>query len=39
VDDLQRVLDAERIDARVELAVVRDGARRTVTVRPQELSA
>jgi serine protease Do len=39
VDDLQRVLDAERIDARVDLAVVRDGARRTVTVRPEELSA
>jgi serine protease Do len=37
VDDLQRLLDAERIDARVELAVVRDGARRSVAVRPEEL--
>jgi S1-C subfamily serine protease len=37
VDDLQRVLDAERIDARVELAVVRGGGRHTVAVRPEEL--
>jgi serine protease Do len=37
VDDLQRVLDADRIDARVELELVRDGARRTVSVRPVEL--
>jgi len=37
VDDLQRALDAGRIDARVELDVVRDGARRPVTVTPREL--
>jgi S1-C subfamily serine protease len=37
VDDLQRVLDADRIDARVELTLVRDGASRTVAVRPVEL--
>jgi S1-C subfamily serine protease len=37
VDDLQRVLDADRIDARVELALVRDGGERTVAVRPVEL--
>jgi S1-C subfamily serine protease len=37
VDDLQRVLDADRIDARVELALVRDGSSRTVAVRPVEL--
>jgi S1-C subfamily serine protease len=37
VDDLQRVLDADRIDARVELSLVRDGAERAVAVRPVEL--
>jgi S1-C subfamily serine protease len=37
VDDLQRVLDADRIDARVELALVRDGVSRAVAVRPVEL--
>jgi serine protease Do len=37
VDDLQRVLDADRIDARVELSLVRAGASRTVAVRPVEL--
>jgi serine protease Do len=37
VDDLQRVLDADRIDATVELDLVRDGARRPVAVRPREL--
>jgi serine protease Do len=37
VDDLQRALDADRIDARVELDVVRDGARRPVAVTPREL--
>ena len=37
VDDLQRVLDADRIDARVELTLVRDGGERTVAVRPVEL--
>jgi S1-C subfamily serine protease len=37
VDDLQRALDADRIDARVELDLVRDGTRRTVPVRPVEL--
>jgi S1-C subfamily serine protease len=37
VDDLQRVLDADRIDARVELGLVRAGAGRTVAVRPVEL--
>jgi serine protease Do len=37
VDDLQRVLDADRIDARVELTLVRDGTSRTVAVRPVEL--
>jgi S1-C subfamily serine protease len=30
-------LDADRIDARVELGVVRDGARREVALRPVEL--
>jgi S1-C subfamily serine protease len=37
VDDLQRALDADRIDARVELDLVRAGVRRTVAVRPVEL--
>jgi len=37
VDDLQRALDGDRIDARVELDLVRDGARRSVPVTPREL--
>jgi S1-C subfamily serine protease len=37
VDDLQRALDADRIDARVELDVVRNGSRRAVAVHPVEL--
>jgi S1-C subfamily serine protease len=38
VDDLQRLLGAERIGARVTLDVVRDGARRETVVRPVELA-
>ena len=37
VDDLQRLLDAERVGVDVELSVVRDGASRSVLVRPVEL--
>src|SRR3954463_1634517 len=36
VDDLQRLLDADRIGADVSLAVGRDGARRDVAIRPVE---
>jgi serine protease Do len=38
VDDLQRLLDSDRIGAPVELGLVRDGAQRELTVRPVELS-
>ena len=37
VDDLQRLLDADRIGADVDLDLVRDGARRQVAIRPVEL--
>ena len=37
VDDLQRLLDAERVGVDVELSVVREGASRSVLVRPVEL--
>ncbi len=37
VDDLQRLLDAERIGADVTLGIVRGGVARDVTVRPVEL--
>jgi S1-C subfamily serine protease len=37
VDDLQRLLDAERVGVDVELSVVRDGVLRDVLVRPVEL--
>jgi S1-C subfamily serine protease len=37
VDDLQRLLDAERVGVDVSLEVVRDGAARSVLVRPVEL--
>jgi serine protease Do len=37
VDDLQRLLDGDRIDASVQLSLVRDGAARELTVRPSEL--
>jgi S1-C subfamily serine protease len=38
VDDMHRLLTGERIGRRAELAVVRDGAQRTVVVTPRELS-
>jgi S1-C subfamily serine protease len=37
VDDLQRLLDGERVGVDVELSVVREGASRSVLVRPVEL--
>jgi serine protease Do len=37
VDDLQKLMTAERIDARVEVELVRSGERRTVAVVPIEL--
>jgi serine protease Do len=37
VDDLQQLMTAERIDARVEVELVRSGERRTVAVVPIEL--
>jgi serine protease Do len=39
IDDLLRVLTAERIDHRCELEIVRDGVTRTVGLVPRELSA
>src|SRR3954470_5882702 len=39
VDDLQRLLDADRIGADVALSVVRAGERRDVAIRPVELGA
>ena len=39
VDDLQRLLDAERIGVGVALSVVREGEPREVTLRPEELSS
>jgi S1-C subfamily serine protease len=37
VDDLQRLMDGDRIGARCALTVVRDGAAREVGVTPREL--
>src|SRR5262249_31710043 len=37
VDDLQRLLDADRIGADVTLRLVRNGVSRDVNVRPKEL--
>jgi hypothetical protein len=39
VDDLQRLLDEEKIGATIVLGVVREGEPLDVTVRPIELSA
>lgn len=38
VDDLQRLMGAERIDSACELTVVRDGASRSVALTPRELT-
>jgi S1-C subfamily serine protease len=37
VNDLQRLMDADRIGVECSLAVVRDGAQRTVALVPREL--
>ena len=39
VDDLHRLMTAERIGREVELTVARGGEARTLTVRPEELSS
>ena len=39
VDDLQRLMDAERIGVSVRLELFRDGEARAASVRPVELDA